>query len=400
MNIPACSHARRKAVAVLPAWLGSEPYRLFFLSGVLFSIAGVMLWPLFYQGQLSFHPGVSHARVMTGSFGGAFVIGFLGTAGPRILGAPRLTVWELAVFFLLHVASGTLHLLNRTSWGDRLFLILLAGFSLALAVRLLFFRKDLPPPPLLLAATGLLCGLAGTLLWCNPGWMVTAEIHRLAGLLLYQGFLLAPVMGVGIFLFPRLLGNSFGEPAPGAATRRSWRNMSGAAFILVASFPVEVWLSEVWGIALRAAAFAFALSHVRWIGKPGSPAVGTLANALRVWCIPLAFAGVVAPAFLHARHVPMDHLLFVGGFGLVCLIAGSRVLFGHSGQLERFSGRSWIARGIVFSVVVAALTRASADFMPRVVISHHQYAAWAWALAAVLWTLWHSFRFFRKDEDG
>lgn len=33
--------------------------------------------------------------------------------------------------------------------------------------------------------------------------MVVPENYRLAGLLLYQGFLLGPVMGVGIFLFPR-----------------------------------------------------------------------------------------------------------------------------------------------------------------------------------------------------
>ncbi|MES2659317.1 MAG: NnrS family protein [Verrucomicrobiota bacterium] len=400
MNFPHCRHARRKSLATPLVWLGSEPYRLFFLSGILFSIAGVMLWPLFYQGKLAFYPGVSHARVMMEAFGGAFVIGFLGTAGPRILSAPRLKPWELVPFFLLHLAGGVCHLRGLNVWGDGLFLTLLIGFSLSLAVRLMFFRKDLPPPPLLLAGTGLLCGLAGTLLWCNPQWMVTPEIYRLAGLLLYQGFLLAPVMGVGIFLFPRLLGNSFGEPEPGAATRKSWRHMIVAAVSLLASFGVEIWLSESAGIAMRAAAFVFAISHVRWIGKAGAPKIGTLANALRVWCVPLALGGVIAPAFLYSRHIALDHLLFIGGFGLVCLIAGSRVLFGHSGAVERFANRSWIARGIVFTAVLAALTRASADFLPRVMISHYQYAAWSWAGAAALWALWHARRFFRKDEDG
>ena len=396
MSFPNCPHAKRKAITGPLIWLGAEPYRLFFLSGILFSIAGVLLWPLFYQGKLAFYPGVSHARVMTESFGGAFVIGFLGTAGPRILSAPRLKPCELAAFFLLHLAGGICHLLGMNAWGDGLFLALLTGFSLSLAVRLVFFRMDLPPPPLLLAGTGILCGLTGTLLWCNPRWMVTPEIYRLAGLLLYQGFLLGPVMGVGIFLFPRLMGNSFGEPAPGAATRKSWRHMAVAAVSLVASFGVEIWLNESAGIALRAAAFVFAISHVRWIGKAG---IGTLANALRIWCIPLALAGVVAPAFLYSRHIALDHLLFIGGFGLVCLIAGSRVLFGHSGAVERFANRSWIARVIVFAAVLAALTRASADFMPRIMLSHYQYAAWSWAGAAALWALWHARRFFKKDSD-
>ena len=396
MSFPNCRHARRKAIAGPLIWLGSEPYRLFFLSGVLFSIAGVLLWPLFYQGKLAFYPGISHARVMIESFGGAFIVGFLGTAGPRILSAPRLKPWELIPFFLLHLAGGICHLRGLNAWGDGLFLALLTGFSLSLAVRFLLFRKELPPPPLLLAATGLLCGLVGTLLWCNPHWMVTPEVYRLAGMLLYQGFLLGPVMGVGIFLFPRMLGNSFGESAPGSATRRSWRHMAIAAVSLVASFGVEIWLNAPAGIALRATAFVFALAHVRWT----APDVGTLANALRFACIPLALAGVVAPAFFYPRQIALAHLLYIGGFGLVCLIAGSRVLFGHSGAVERSANRSWIARAIVFAAVLAALTRASADFLPQVMPSHYQYAAWSWAAAGSLWALWHARRFFKKDEDG
>lgn len=401
MSFPHCKHAKKKSHFTTPLlWLGSEPYRLFFLSGILFSIAGVMLWPLFYQGKLSFYPGINHAHVMIQAFGGAFVIGFLGTAGPRILTAPRLKPWELIPLFTLHVAGGICHLRGITAWGDGLFLAALALFISALAARLIFFRKDLPPPPLLLAGTGLMCGLAGMLLWCFPAWMVTPELYQLAGLLLYQGFLLGPVMGVGIFLFPRLLGNSFGEPEPGIATRKSWRNMIVAALALVASFPVEIWGNESTGLLLRVAAFIFAVSHIRWIGKKDSPKVGTLANALRIWCIPLAAAGLITPVFFYAKHIALEHLIFIGGFGLVCLIAASRVLFGHSGAVERFANRSWMARIIVFFAVLAALTRATADFLPRVMISHYQYAAWSWAAASGLWLLWHSRRFFKKDAES
>lgn len=67
--------------------------------------------------------------------------------------------------------------------------------------------------------------------------------------------------------------------------------------------------------------------------------MGTLANALRIWCIPLAAAGLLAPVFFIQR-VALEHLLFIGGFGLVCLIAASRVIFGHSGAVEKFANRS------------------------------------------------------------
>ncbi len=399
-RFPACRHAKRKKPrGPVLAWLGSEPYRLFFLSGILFSIAGVLMWPMLYGGMLPFYPGASHARVMVQAFCGAFVIGFLGTAGPRILSAPRLKPWELLPLFGLHLANGICHLRGMTYAGDVFFLLLLGGFATAMAVRLVWFRKDLPPPPMLLAGTGIACGLAGTLLWLNPEWMTTMAMHRLAGLLLYQGFLLAPVMGVGIFLFPRLLGGEFGEPEPGAATRRSLVHMAIAALALLASFAIEAWWDPSVGIALRVAAFVFALGHVRWIRARGAPPAGTLANAMRLWSLPLAVGGLAAAAFFYPKHIAFEHLLFASGFGLLCLIAGSRVLFGHSGSLARFTARSWMARIIVFLAVLAALTRLSADFLPRVTISHYGYAAYSWAAAAGLWVLWHAGRFFRRDED-
>ncbi|MEO8616460.1 MAG: NnrS family protein [Luteolibacter sp.] len=401
MNFPACKHRKfhiRPRVPTL-VWLGSEPYRLFFLSGILFSIAGVAMWPLFYSGHLTFYPGINHARMMIESFGGGFVIGFLGTAGPRMLSAPRLKPWELIFLFLLHLGNGFSHLCGLTVWGDGLFLSLLAAFSLSLGLRLVFFRSNLPPPAMLLAGTGLICGLSGTLVWLNPGWLLVPGLQRLAGLLLYQGFLLGPIMGVGIFLFPRLLGGDFGEPASAPDRRRSLIKMAIAAAALLASFPVEIWMNPVAGQILRAAAFVFALSHVRWRLPEGTPSPGTLASSLRIWCLPLAIAGLLAPAFFYAQKIALEHLLFIGGFGMVCLIAASRVLFGHCGRLAEFSKRSWIARIIISATILATLTRASADFMPRIMVSHYKYAAWSWGLGALIWGLWHSRRFFRKDPD-
>lgn len=402
MSFPACRHAKSRpprAAGRVLTWLAEEPFRVFFLSGILFSIAGVALWPLFYAGWMDFHPGISHARVMIECFGGAFVIGFLGTAGPRILAAPRLTPWELAGLFLLHFGVGVGHLRAFTLWGDRLFLSLLAGFCAALGARLIFLRRNLPPPPLLLAGTGLLCGIAGTALWLHPASQTSASLHRFAGLLLYQGFLLGPIMGVGVFLFPRLLGGDFGEPAPGPATRRAWLQTLLAAAALLASFGVEVWVDQRAGQLLRAAAFVLALAQVRWHRAPDAPPPGTLASALRAWCLPLALLGLVAPAFAYSRHVALDHLLFIGGFGLLCVIVASRVLFGHSGDLPGFARQSWIARSIVFLIVLAALTRASADFKASIQISHYQYAAWSWIIAALAWALWHARRFFQADQS-
>jgi len=385
MSFPACRHARQQTPAQdTLRWLAAEPFRVFFLSGAIFSIAGVLLWPLFYAGWLPFYPSVSHARLMIENFGGAFVIGFLGTAGPRMLAAPRLTPAELAGLFALHLGSGWCHLRMQTVWGDALFLALLISFAVCLGARALSRRSEAMPPPMLLAALGLLCGITGTALWLDPAWHSSAATYRLAGLLLYQGLLLGPIMGVGSFLFPRLLGGEFGEPTPGPEMRRAWVRTILAAATLLVSFAVEVWWHPQTGVILRAVAVAIALSGIRWRRAADDPPAGTLANALRIWCLPLTFLGVATPAFAYSRHTTLEHLLFIGGFGLLCLIVASRVLFGHSGALPEFAQKSRTARTIVALVVVAAFTRASAEFWPKIIISHHLYAAGLWAIAALV----------------
>ncbi len=397
-RFPACRHAKKKrgAVATRIEWLASEPYRLFFLSGALFSIAGVLMWPAFFRFEMGSYPGIAHAKLMTTAFIGAFIIGFLGTAGPRMMSAPRITPWELAALFGLHLFSGWSYLTGKTSPGDIAFAILLGGFIVALGVRFFVFRKETPPPPLLLAATGLLCGIAGILMWVVPGWISTSESYRFANLLLYQGFALAPVMGVGVFFFPRLLGGGFGEPRTPREAMRLTVSMALAAVVLVASFVVEIWWQRQAGLLMRAAAFVFVLTHVRWRATPGTTHIGTLGNALRFICIPLAVAGLLASAIVTSYHAAWMHLLYGTGFGLVCLIAASRVIFGHSGDVSRFDKRSWPARLIVASLVIAVATRLSADFMPKAMISHYEYAAWFWALAAGGWAIWHARRFFKE----
>lgn len=162
---------------------------------------------------------------------------------------------------------------------------------------------------------------------------------------------------------------------------------------------MEVWLHPQAGVILRAVAVAIALSGVRWRRAADALPAGTLANAMRIWCLPLTFLGVFTPALAYSRHVTLEHLLFIGGFGLLCLIVASRVLFGHSGSLPEFARKSRTARTIVTLVVIAAFTRASAEFWPKIIVSHHLYAAGLWAIATLIWLFWHAHRFFKKDPQ-
>ncbi|MFN0126270.1 MAG: NnrS family protein [Verrucomicrobiales bacterium] len=402
MSFPACRHKNRRSVKQWAGgvrWLAAEPYRVFFASGILWSVMGVALWPMFYAHQLDYYPNLAHARLMIQAFGGAFVVGFLGTAGPRMATAPKLTPAELCWLFLLHQAGAVSHLGQRTALGDSLFLALLASLVISLVVRVVRFRRDAPPPQMLLALTGLLSGMVGTALLLADWSLEAAWRLRLANLFLYQGLLLPPVLGIGSFVFPRLLGGGFGEPRSGSAARIMAARAGLAAVLLVGSFVLEArgWVLAGYGVRVAVAA-AYLAIEVRWRRQPDDGPRGSLTTGL-YWSLGLGILGLSLPAFFYPQRVAIEHLLYIGGFGMVMLVVASRVLFGHSGDLAGFFARRHWIHFLIFLGVLAAVTRVVPAWVPKITVSHHIYAAVTWAALALLWLGWHGRRFLRREED-
>lgn len=398
-HIPSPASIPARAAAVL-RWFAEEPFRPFFFAGALWSVAGVALWPLFYAGSLGYHPGIAHARIMIEGFGGAFAVGFLGTAGPRMITAPKLAPVEFLWLFGLHLAASLCHLFAATVWGDRLFVLLLLSLFASLVGRAVRSREDRPPPQMLLALTGVACGTAGALLLSWPGMAGYAAGHRFASLLLYQGFLLAPVMGVGSFLFPRILGGEFGDPHSAVEAGRKRIRTVVAALLLVGSFFLEAWGDRAAGWLLRAFVVgAYLLVEVRWRrGRDGSPG-GSVATGMK-WALGTGGAGLLLAGLLPGRGAAVEHLLYAGGFGLLMLMVASRVLFGHSGELGGFSRRSGFVRLLVFLGLLAVATRVSTGFFPRLTVSHHIYAASVWTILIALWLFWHRRRFVKRERES
>lgn len=397
-QFPACKHKKHKAKGPRKAglhWLAAEPYRLFFASGALWSLIGVSLWPLFYAQQLGFYPNLVHARLMIEAFGGAFVVGFLGTAGPRMASAQKLTPLELIWLLALHQGSAICHLRLMHVWGDVLFAMLLGSLMLCLVLRVLRFRKEAPPPQMLLALTGLSCGLAGALMLVLSSTMLDVQRLRLANLLLYQGLLLPPVLGIGSFVFPRMLGGDFGDPKTAMQSRVKLIRSIVAAMLLISSFFMEAHGQITIGYLLRAGVAAtYLLLEVRWKPSQG----GSLTTGL-FWALGLGGLGMLLVPTNPLQHVSIEHLLYIGGFGLLMLVVGSRVLFGHSGDLEGFFVKSKGVRFLIFLGVLTATTRATPAWVPSTTVSHHIYAAWTWGVLICLWLIWHRRRFVKRDEE-
>ena len=378
-----------------------EPYRMFFPLGMLAGLAGVMLWPLYYAQWLGYNPIDAHPRLMIEGFVGAFVLGFLGTAYPRLTGNRGWFVAELLVLLGLWAGVVGNAALGRVAAADGCFAILLGTLLSGLVGRWARGNRDTPPPGFVLALSGLLGAAiaAGCLAWghglglAGQGW---------AKLWLFQGFALFPLMGVGPYLLPRFFGlpssHSFDDsPSPPAG----WWSRVGAGVFwglhIVASFALEVYGYPMIGHLLRATVIGvwFAMETPVW---RRAKLASTAGNVVRLAILGMV-SGCAVAAFWPAARIGSLHLFFASGLGLVTLAVSTRVVLGHAGRHDLLVGRMWWLRWAAGLIVLAAVTRMSADFLPKVRTSHHIYAAWAWALGGLVWLAALSRYGLRREGD-
>jgi uncharacterized protein involved in response to NO len=364
-----------------------EPYRLFFPLGMLASIWGVMMWPLLYAGWLRFYPGEAHTRIMIECFMGAFVAGFLGTAFPRMTGNRPWSWGEFGVILGLWCAVLASHSLNHVRAGDAVFAAMLLSLIATMAVRWISGNRDTPPPGFVLVFAGLLCGTLAAGFLSLEKSPVLAH-WQWARLLLFQGFLLLPLMGIGPYLLPRFFGmgssHSFDDaPRPPAGWWSKMRAAVMAGLLVLASFALEVHGQPMAGQVLRAVVilgwFALELPLLRRAKLSTTPG-----NAAR-WAIAGLAAGCLCAALWPTARVGSLHLFFASGIGLITLAVGTRVILGHAGRHDLLGGRILWLRWVTGLLILAATTRMSADFLPAIRVSHHNYAAWTWAIAGIVW---------------
>lgn len=379
-----------------------EPFRIFFPLGLLAGLLGVSLWPLHFNGIVSFYPGASHARLMAHGFFGAFILGFLGTALPRLLSAKPFRVGEILALLGLHAAMVCAYVWGRISAGDVLLLVLLTVFAVLMGIRIRQ-RQDMPPPGFVLIALAFACVAGGAILslQLNPDEPVVFQVN-LQHLLSYQGFVLLPILGVGAYIIPRFFDLPNQQDFPESRTPPpGW--MSGALAagtaggLVVASFFIEAagWYRTGAGIRLIAAA-TYLLREIPLHRAPGP------SNTLAAWlktAFVLLLAGFLAVLLFPDRRIALLHLTLVGGFAIVTMSVATRVVFGHSGNRALLGGRNrWlhVATGLM---LFAMLTRISGDFFPKIMASHYNYGAVLWISGALVWAAYVLPKVLIPDHD-
>jgi uncharacterized protein involved in response to NO len=196
-------------------------------------------------------------------------------------------------------------------------------------------------------------------------------------------------LGIGGKLGPMILGYTsdtkvtpLGLPqARGFDRHRVW--LCALALTLAASFPLEYLVSARAGLVLRAAAACLALLTTMPLWRrpqPGSVLVVVLRFAL--WMMVLS---PCAAALLPQYRVELLHALFIGGFGVLILVIGTRITLSHGNFSLIAERRSKALVASALLLIVAMLVRGSASFFPTYYVTMLGVAGVAWMAGLIVW---------------
>jgi uncharacterized protein involved in response to NO len=382
--------------------LGKEPFRVFFPEGVLAGVVGVSLWPLYVFKAIALYPGEVHGRIMAYGLFGAFIFGFLGTAMPRLLSAPPLGTRNVLTLLAVHLAMVVAFATQKKFVGDALFLILLLFFITLMGMRLRH-RRDTPPPGFVLVGLAFVCVLAGAIIALFEPGMEDAAAYwvPLQRRLSYQGFVLLPILGIGPFILPRFFGLPNPHDFPETLTpSKIWRKKAtlaaGVGALVIASFFVESSgrIRLAYGLRFGATLVYLLLEFPFHLAPKRTNALGI---ALRIAFVAL-ISGFILIAIYPAYRVGLLHLTLIGGFAVITFAVATRVLFGHSGNLEKLRLKNRWLLVAVGLMLFGMATRISGDFWPKIMFSHYSYGALVWIVGVGVWAFFALAKVLQADE--
>jgi uncharacterized protein involved in response to NO len=362
-----------------------EPFRVFFPVGLLLGVIGVSLWIVYYTGITAQYPGVAHARLMIEGFVASFVIGFLGTAGPRLTATPHFSRTELFTLLTLDLLSAGLHLGGANHAGDAAFALCLSSFLFVLARRFIH-RRDSPPPNFLLVGLSLVNALAGAVLLAlfeNEAYSVP---YRIGAALLQQGFPLLAILGVAPFVLPLLLNFSASDNLPRSRTfSMIW--LARATLAAAIGLTIDVtFIIETLGLTSLGAWLRACALVVYLVAQTPRTGQSFLGNCLRLGLGAIAF-GFIAEALWPQLRMGALHVVFITGFAFVILTVAIRVILGHSGNSHLFTRRLPFHIVVATILALAMFSRFTADLAPRARAAHLVAAAILWLIAILIWSL-------------
>jgi uncharacterized protein involved in response to NO len=335
-----------------------DPYRLLFPIGLTYGILGAGLWPLHALGVLEY-PGIAHRRLMIQGFEQCFVLGFLLTAMPGITKGPPCHPLELAVAVGTAVSFGI-----AVAWGA--WQVSAVAFAASMGLLMVALARRLGPSraprpmELLFVGFGLVMGMLG-----SARQMVGGGIDGVADAWISLGMVLSLVLGLGSLLVPTFTGMKSPLTIPGiAAPHESGRRALLYAVLIAAlasAFAFEELGRPRTGAFIRAGTATVMIILVwKLIRPPGHRDAPAFAMWSSGWFIVL---GLWIVALAPPLRLGGLHVVFIGGFALLTLGIGTRVLVAHGGYPPA-EERTVLSPLLVATVLLTLAARLIAEAMP------------------------------------
>ncbi len=358
-----------------------DPFRLFFPVGWVLSLYGASLWIMFQQNLLSTYPGQHHAQLMFNGFLLCFVLGFLMTAVPRFTETSFATTFEVACSVGL-ILSLTWNGLTANQFNLDITMLIGVLFAMLYSIKRFVGRQSNPPDTFIFVGLSLGLGVVGLCL------ILTSNAYQFGKALVYQAMMLGLILGIGGRLIPGIFGwteivksqRDRYERSESFLRTVSLANYIGAAIFTV-SFIIEFFWAPTLGRILRAIVVSYiAVTHWKLIYLPKKRTIHTLSIWVSCWII-------LVSAWLYCGYPSINtlHLQYIGGFGLLAVLIGSRVILAHGNDGHSIEAKKFPLGWVGFLLIVAAATRSSIYLVPDSYVTHLAYAAGIWIIGLILW---------------
>jgi uncharacterized protein involved in response to NO len=353
-----------------------DPYRPLFLIGVGYALAGTLLWLLAAMHRIGY-PGLLHRTLMIEGFEQSFIAGFLLTALGGLTHGGRTSALEVALAAAAQLGVGVAAFSGQAALAHACFLGSMLVLLTAAAVRSRRGQsRGHPPRELIFIVTALPLGLLGAVVLIVGDRSSDGALLMLGSRLVAQGEVLTLVVGVGSILVPTFLGHR----TVTHVSRPGWRGRTGfygiVALLLAGSFVLETARLISLAAAARAVAVSAVVVGVWRIHRGGS--ASRLALVLRAAGTAVV-AGLWIVVILPTRPLVGEHVLFIGGYGLLTMGIATRVIVAHGGWPQQDETR--LLHPISLFALVASLGfRVAAELATAP-------ASFLWAASGILWSL-------------
>jgi hypothetical protein len=210
-----------------------------------------------------------------------------------------------------------------------------------------------------------------------------SRAYQFGSALLNECFVLLPVLGVAPFFIARLLDLPTPDLPESRALPPGWTRQATFAASIGIAIVVSFWIDtcnfpRIGGWIRVAAITIYIARQLPFRGRT------FLANSLRAAILSI-LAGFTAIAVLPIYRVGALHIVFINGFNFIAFTVVIRVVYGHSGNLQRLQKPQWFFIATIALLFLAMISRFAADVAPRMRIAHLIGAAICWLVAVFIW---------------